>query len=132
MALLNLPDHTPTSRVYTPGTIPETKFEGQNGATTYIRFGNVPVKSTLKLVYQNISESVAHEFTDFYIECIVTDAKIRIPNKTTKDVKDQEFRLLMAGREDGLIWRFEKPPNIQTTLANRYNVNIDLIGVLLA
>ena len=53
---------TPTSRRFTPGIIPQTQFEAQNGATSFVRFGNVPIKSKLQLVYQNIGERDAYEF----------------------------------------------------------------------
>lgn len=131
---LNIPDYTPTSRVYTPGIIPETTFQGQNGATTYIRFGNIPIDVKLQMTYQNVDEAVAYEFIQFYNKCIMEDEDVRIFDRknSTKDIKDNDFSSLVAGRKDSLKWRFAKPIVVQFALASRYNVNIDLIGVLIA
>ena len=130
---LTLPDYTPTSRAYTPGVIPETKFEGQNGTTTFVRFGNIPINVKLQMSYQNVDESVAFEFIEFYNDVIVQDEAVRITNrqKATKDIKDNDFKDLVAGRNDALTYRFAGPPQIQFLQANRYNVNIDLVGILI-
>ena len=87
----------------------------------------------LQMSYQNVDESVAFEFIEFYNNVIVQDETIRITasQKTTKDIKDLDFRRLIAGRENGTTYRFAKPPAIQFLQANRYNVNIDLVGILI-
>ena len=125
----------PTARTYTPGVIPQTQFEAQNGATSYVRFGNVPIKSKLQLVYQNIGESDAYEFLYTYNFCITRDQGIRISegNNAVKDIKDPMLMgELVRGANDGLMWEFEKPPAVQAALAGRYNVTVDLVGVYLA
>ena len=126
---------TPTSRTFTPGVIPQTEFEAQNGATSFVRFGNVPTKSRLQLVYQSIGEDEAYAFAKTYNTCIINDQGIRISpdNHAVSDVKDPMLMgELGRGENDGLIWLFEKPPAIQAVLAGRYNVTIDLVGILLA
>ena len=126
---------TPTSRTFTPGVIPQTEFEAQNGATSFVRFGNVPIKSKLQLVYQNIDEDEAYAFAKTYNTCIITNQGIRISqnNGAVRDVKDPMLMGELArGEDDGLMWLFERPPAIQAVLAGRYNVTIDLVGVFLA
>ena len=126
---------TPTSRTFTPGIIPQTQFEAQNGATSFVRFGNVPIKSKLQLVYQNIGERDAYEFITRYNLCIVNNRGIRIEESSNavSDIKDQTLHgEITRGEDDGLMWLFEKPPVLQALLAGRYNVTIDLIGVFLA
>jgi len=126
---------TPTSRTFTPGEIPQTEFEAQNGATSFVRFGNTPIKSKLRLVYQNIGEADAYEFVDTYNRCIIDDHGIRIGEDSgvVKDIKDPMLMgALVRGIDDGLIWLFDNPPAIQAVLAGRYNVTIDLVGVFLA
>ena len=85
-----LPSVTPTSRTFTPGIIPQTVFEAQNGATSFVRFGNVPIKSKLRLTYRNIDEETAYKFAAKYNFCITTNQGIRISekNKAVSDVKD--------------------------------------------
>ena len=125
----------PTARNFTPGVIPQTQFEAQNGATSYVRFGNVPIKSKLQLVYQNIGEAEAYEFLEIYNFCIIEDQGIRISedNMAVKDIKDPMLMgMLVRGVNDGLVWLFEQPPAVQASLSGRYNVTIDLVGVFLA
>ena len=130
-----LPSVTPTSRTFTPGIIPQTVFEAQNGATSFVRFGNVPIKSRLQLVYQNIDEKTAYKFAANYNFCITTNQGIRISekNKAVSDVKDPMLMgELVRGVDDGLMWLFERPPAIEAVLSGRYNVTIDLVGTFLA
>ena len=54
-----LPSVTPTSRTFTPRRIPQTVFEAQNGATSFVRFGNVPIKQSSCVTYRNIDEETA-------------------------------------------------------------------------
>ena len=135
MKTLELPSVAPTSRTFTPGTIPQTEFEAQNGATSFVRFGNVPIKSKLQLVYQNIDEKTAYKFAARYNRCITTNQGIRISekNKAVADCKDPMLMGELArGEDDGLTWLFDRPPAIQAVLSGRYNVTIDLVGVFLA
>ena len=130
-----LPSVTPTSRTFTPGVIPQTVFEAQNGATSFVRFGNVPIKSRLQLVYLNIDEETAYKFAAKYNFCITTNQGIRISekNKAVSDVKDPMLMGELArGEDDGLMWLFEQPPAIEAVLSGRYNVTIDLVGTFLA
>lgn len=130
-----LPSVTPTSRTFTPGVIPQTVFEAQNGATSFVRFGNVPIKSKLRLTYRNIDEETAYKFAAKYNFCITTNQGIRISekNKAVSDVKDPMLMGELArGEDDGLMWLFERPPAIEAVLSGRYNVTIDLVGTFLA
>ena len=126
---------TPTSRTFTPGIIPETRFEAQNGSTSFVRFGNTLINSKLRLSYQNINEAEAFEFADFYNRCQVTDQGVRIDpgSNAVSDIKDPMLMgALVRGVDGGLTWKFEGPPAIQAVLADRYNVTIDLVGTLIA
>ena len=126
---------TPTSRTFTQGVIPETRFEAQNGATSFVRFGNTLINSKLQLSYQNINEAEAFDFADLYYRCQVMDQGVRIDpdNKAVSDIKDPMLMgELVRGVNDGLTWKFEQPPAIQAVLAGRYNVTIDLVGTLIA
>ena len=135
MKTLRLPNIKPTSRTYTPGVIAETVFEAQNGATSFVRFGHFPIKTKLSLSYQNIDEAQAFRFIEVYNRCIVEDKGIHI-NENDGAVKDIDDDMDMGdevrGVDNGLIYRFEKPPAVQAVLSGRYNLNIDLVGTLIA
>ena len=62
----------PTSRKYTPGIIPRTNFEAQNGATSFVYYGRQHVNATLELGFRNISDDQAAEIIRHY-EGLVED-----------------------------------------------------------
>ena len=130
-----LPSRNPTTRVFTPGVIPQTTFEAQNGATSFVRFGSTPVNSKLTLTYQNTTEDTAYKFAKFYNKCIIENHAVKISwtNKAVEDMQDADgLRQIVRGGEDGLQWLFEKPIEIEANLGGRYNVTINLIGTLIA
>lgn len=135
MKAYSLPNIRPTSRRFQQGTIPETVFEAQNGATSFVRFGNTPIKSRLSLSYQNTTENNANRLAEFYNKCIINNRAVRISstNNAVNDMKDPDgLRMIVRGGEDGLSWLFENPPIIEAQLGGRYNVSIELIGTLIA
>ena len=135
MQTIRLPGIKPTSRTFTPGVIAETVFEAQNGATSFVRFGNFPINTKLSLSYQNISESDASRFIDVYNRCITQDKGIHIGDGsgTVADiVDDMEMGDTVRGIDNGLMYRFERPPAVQAVLSGRYNLTIDLVGTLIA
>ena len=130
-----LPNIKPTSRSYTPGVIPQTEFEAQNGATSFVRFGNVPIKSKLRFTYANIKEEDAYKFAARYNKCITANHGVRISewNNAVSDIKDPMLMgELVRGVDDGLMWLFDRPPTIEAVLGGRYNVTIDRVGTFLA
>ena len=62
----------PSSRSYSPGRMPETRFESQNGATTIVSFGNTFVNAELRLEFSNISDTAAYEILAHY-ESVIQD-----------------------------------------------------------
>ena len=135
MEELELPSFKPTTRVFTPGEIPQTVFESQNGATSFVRFGRNPIKSKLQMSYQNCTEDVAWRFTDFYDKCIREPYTVKISweNEAVNDMSSADaLRFYVRKGGGGVEWLFEKPPTIQANLGGRYNVTIDLIGTLIA
>jgi len=135
MENLELPSIKPTTRVFTPGEIPQTVFESQNGSTSFVKFGRKPIKSKLRMTYQNCTEDVAWRLTDFYHTCITKDKTVKISwtNKAVDDMSSADaLRWYVRKGGGGVEWLFEKPPTIQANLGGRYNVSIDLIGTLIA
>ena len=56
MAVRRFPALTPTGRKYTPGQLPETRFQSQNGATTFVQFGGYFVNAKLELTFENVRD----------------------------------------------------------------------------
>ena len=117
-----LPKIKPTSRVFTPGEIPQTVFESQNGATSFVRFGRNPIKSKLQMSYQNCTEDQAWKLTDFYHKCITEPYTVKISwdNPAVDDMSSEDaLRWYVRKGGGGVEWLFEKPPVIQANLGGR-------------
>ena len=59
-------DIAPSSRSFKAGEYPETVFEAQNGAKSFIRYGKRYVNATMTLGFTNVSEADAVEILDNY------------------------------------------------------------------
>ena len=59
-------DLAPSSRTYVPGTFPRTRFESQDGVTTFIQYGNRRVNATLQLEFRNIFDDQVQSIINTY------------------------------------------------------------------
>ena len=125
-------DIRPSGRTYTPGVVPKTVFESQNGVQTTLQFGNLTSKSKLQLKYTNISEANALALTELYFTWARASKAYIAFKQNNASVDDMKSKLqnYIRGKEENLRYHFENPPTVQALLANRYNVTIDLVGVL--
>jgi len=69
----SFPAIKPSSRSFDIGSYPEAVFEAQNGAKSYIRYGNKRVNANLTLSFSNITDQVrslvqSGAFTDKEVE----------------------------------------------------------------
>ena len=49
-----------------PGAFPRTRFESQDGVTTFIQYGNRRVNATLQLEFRNISDDQVQSIINTY------------------------------------------------------------------
>ena len=60
MAKIPFPDLTPSRRSFRPGRKSITTFQSQNGATTFIEFGNRFIDAEMDMEFANISDDNAN------------------------------------------------------------------------
>ena len=129
-AAVFFPSIKPSSRNYSPGEFPQTKFEAQNGAVTVLRFGSRRVNSELSLGFDNITDSEASSIL----------ANYEVVNRTWEYVT---FTVLNgsvgAGSLSGYIeesggsglrWRYSGPPTVSSIKPGICSVQCKFIGVL--
>ena len=123
------PELTPTGRKYTPGRIPETIFESQNGATTFVQFGGAFVNARLELEFRNIRDADAVAILGHYGSVTQDDYVAFNDNHGLGGMSNP----LQDSVEDGdgiLRWRYDRPPELQSVYPGVSSVSCSFIGFL--
>ena len=113
MAVRRFPGLTPTSRRYKPGQLPETRFESQNGATTFIQFGGAFVNAELELVFQNIRDDDARQILAHYRSVVGDDYVTFDKDHGLGGMADALITQVDTGSTE-LRYRYEGPPELES------------------
>ena len=130
MAAVAFPSIKPTSRNYSPGEYPQTRFEAQNGVTTVIRFGSRRVDSSLSLDFDNITDAEAASIIANY-EAV--NGPWNHLTFTTTDGSVGSGALADYIQEtggSGLRWRYSEPPAVVSVKPGICSVRCSFIGSL--
>ena len=151
MGYLAFPSIEPSSRNFSPGEFPQTTFEAQNGAKSFIRYGNKRVNATLNLSFTNITNVQAAQIIKNYTVVTKDPANylfFNVHNGTAgieysqgvahqlndyiKGYDDEDYAILSD--EDpssgGLRWRYSGPPQLQSSVPGYSNVTCSFVGCL--
>ena len=151
MGFERFPAIKPSSRSFSPGEFPQTTFEAQNGAKSFIRYGNKRVNATLDLSFTNITDVKAAEIVKKYIDVASDPTKYLWFNRFNgtagldsssgvahqlndyiKGYDDEKYSSL--ANEDpssgGLRWRFSGPPKLQSSIPGYSNVTCSFVACL--
>ena len=151
MGFVSFPSIKPSSRSFSPGEFPQTTFEAQNGAKSFIRYGNKRVNATLDLSFTNITDVKAAEIVKKYIDVASDPTKYLWFNRFNgtagldsssgvshqlddyiKGYDDENYASL--ANEDpssgGLRWRFSGPPKLQSSVPGYSNVTCSFVACL--
>ena len=150
MSFVIFPSVAPSSRSFSPGEFPQAVFEAQNGAKSFIRYGNKRVNATLNLGFTNITNADATKIIRTYIQVAGDPTKYLYFNATNgtagilysqgvphylndyiKGYDDAEYALSDEDPSSGgLRWRFSGPPNLQSSVPGYSNVTCSFVGCL--
>jgi hypothetical protein len=134
------PNIPPTTREYSPGRVPESLFQSQNGAVTTVRFGNRVADSYLRMSFQNITDDQAFEIYTHYLESGQIDEKGNRNHSTFP--RDSNIGSALEGiKGDGLQrvmgevpgfrkYNFDSPPVIRSVFPGRSSVTVELRGTI--
>jgi hypothetical protein len=131
MPAVKFPNIMPTSRSYSPGAYPEAEFRALNGATTTLRYGNQPSDAEMELGFSNITDDRAAQILDLY-HLLHTRGDVWLELETVDALAgvSAELRRHMREVDNGLRWRFDGKPTIQSVQPGRSTVNLKLRGYL--
>ena len=123
----------PTSRRYSPGVLPKTAFEAQNGATSWVHYGRQYVNARLELGYANISDDDAAAILRHYEGMVEDDfvTFISDDNKGFAGMSDS-LKTVMQSGNDVLRWHYDGPPQVTSVRPGLSSVQCRFIGYLYA
>lgn len=127
MANIPFPQIQPSGRTYSPGRLPETRFQAQNGATTFVQFGNTFVNAELSLEFRNISDSEAGEILDHY-HSVKEDDNVSFGADRAFGGYNDAFREKLENGRSTLRWRYDGPPSIVSVYPGVSSVSCQFIG----
>lgn len=129
MAVRQFPELVPSSRSYSPGKIPETVFEAQNGSATFVSFGNTFVNASLSLEFKNIDDSKASEVLQHYLSVVEGDS-VQFSNTQGFGGMAGTLRSKLEDGTKAIKWRYERPPEIESVYPGISTVTCSFIGYL--
>ena len=135
MAQIPFPALVPSSRSFSPGSYPEAVFEAQNGAKSFIRYGNNPVNASLSLLFSNISDDDANLILTAYFDSeSVSENYIYINSEVLAGIQYSPSNTSLSHRigqwSSGLRWRFSSPPEYSSVFPGVANVSCSFVACL--
>lgn len=123
------PELTPSSRTYIPGKRPETVFESQNGAVTFVQFGNQQVNAQLRLEFRNITDDEATAIIQHYDQ-ITENNWVKFSAANGLGGMDTGLVTIIPKGNDSKVlrWRYEGPPEIASVFPGISSVSCSFIG----
>ena len=107
----DFPKLIPSSRQYKPGKLPETVFEAQNGATTFVQFGNQFVNAELSMTFKNIQDDEAAQIIDHY-HSVTENDWVRFDGDRGIGGLSQKLYNAYERGDGTLRWRYRNPPQV--------------------
>ena len=131
----------PTSRKYTMGQYPSTRFETLSGISNRILYGNVRTSSRLSMSFDYLTATEAERLLDVYNDVMkAKDGFIDFSDANAlkgHSTQEADQKLIPYFSEDKTVnvnvdlhWTFDKPPTVTSHRMDRYSVSIDLISVV--
>lgn len=131
MTLRNFPANiAPTSRSFKPGKLPETVFQAQNGAKSYVSYGQNFVDAELTLNFANINDGEVLEILQHYASVRSKDSVLF---SDARGFQGMAADLINNGIEKGddlLRWRYSEAPQVQSIYPGVSSVQLQFVGVL--
>jgi hypothetical protein len=121
---------SPTSRSYRPGKLPETVFQAQNGAKSFVSYGQNFVDAELTLNFANINDDKVLEILQHYASVTGNDSVLF---SAAQGFQGMDADLVNNGIENGndlLRWRYSEAPQVQSIYPGVSTVQLQFVGVL--
>ena len=118
------PSLKPSSRSFTPGSLPIESFQSLSGKETRVILGDTMHGHTLSLEYQNIQEADVRLVTDHWYGQQGTALSFTLPRNLWAGWED--FSSAIAGNP---TWRYAGQPEIEAVSPGIMNVSVELVSL---
>lgn len=129
MAVRRFPALTPTGRKYTPGRLPETRFQSQNGSTIFVQFGGYFVNAKLELTFENVRDEDAQAILVHYRSTVADDYVTFDKSHGLGGMTDNLITQVDTGKGT-LRYRYDGPPEVVSVFPGVSSVSCSFIGYL--
>lgn len=132
MADMDFPRLSPSTRTYTPGVYPETKFEALNGSVTRIAYGNRATSSKMTMGFKCLTDAETMEIIKCYEHTNGGWNGIRFWTKNGLAGIGDRSDLWYQHREGdaNLKWRFDGPPTVKTVYPGSHDVSCSFVSYI--
>lgn len=118
------PSLVPSTRLYAPGDLPQSRLQSLSGIDASYRRGNRPIGGGLSLGFSNITESEFLLLRDHYIAVQGTYQEFLLTAETWEGLQ-QPFVPLYGD----FVWRYAAPLAVSHAFCGRVNVEVELEAV---
>ena len=128
---MTLPLLTPSSRQFDPGNWPVRTYNAQNGSEIRLLYGSQRYNLMLNLTYQNIADSDAELFlADYYSKNGTYQSFTLTSAESIAMFRGWQGTPAALLRPEGVEWRYDEPPKIESVFPGVSTVQIVLRGVI--
>ena len=124
MAVQSFPGIKPSSRVWTPGSKPQSTYRSQGGYEVRIQHGSLSVGAQLSLGFQNLLEAVGKQITDHYAIAQGSFETFAVPVEMFAGMTTYDYITAT-----GTTWRYNRPPNVTYVAPGIQSITVELVAV---
>jgi hypothetical protein len=124
MAVQSFPSIKPSSRVWTPGSKPQSIYTSQSGYEVRIQHGSLTVGSQLSLGFQNLLEVVGKQITDHYAIAQGSFETFALPVEIFAGMATYDYITATS-----TTWRYGRPPSVTYIAPGIQSINVELVAV---
>lgn len=118
------PSVQPSSRVWSPGTRPQTLYQSLDGIEIRFLHGSRIVGQKLALTFENVTEAVGKSITDHYAANGTTYGTFSLPAAVFAGMAAYNYT-----NEATNAWRYAGPPQVTYSTPGYQSVSVELLGV---
>jgi len=128
MSVRRFPTISPSSRTFTPGRLPERRFEALNGAVTRLRYSNQFSQASLTLGFSALDDDKVMDILTFYED--VEKGFHHVTFSPEQGLAGARARMVqfINSESKAMRWRFKSAPSVQTVHKERHDVTCEFIA----
>jgi hypothetical protein len=119
------PSYKPTTREFTPPLYADSKIYTMNNRSSRFLMASKPGQAQLTLTYENVRDSLANDFDEFYKQCNGSIKPIALPADFLSGL-DSSLKSYVELYGSTLSWRWEEPPSYEFVQKGLVNIRVVL------